>query len=297
MGMPVIDINPIDRDNAINNIIASIALQEAGLSHVLNAEGEKIEKITAITCITPEQLLAANTSVGTLMDSAWQFEQKLADKLGIAYTGLIGAAGATGGAGETGASAYDIWIGAGFTGSETDFLASLVGPTGTVMGPTGATGETGPTGIPGPTGAIGGSPTGASAYEIWLSMGNAGDTGDFLTGLIGPTGPDGVTGPTGDTPPTGYPAPFGMFNSLYLFEHSNPGMFTSSCDDGMMAVYGYLIPSDATIPTGNITIIASYPTGALNDQWAVEYNVEDGPATIELIMGLMCVTGNNNGGE
>jgi hypothetical protein len=299
MGMPIIDISPIDRDNAINNIIASIALQEASLSHVLNAEGEKIEKMAATTDITPEQLLAANTSVGTLMDSAWQFEQKLADKLSIAYTGIIGpegAAGPTGATGETGASAYDIWLGAGFTGSEADFLDSLIGPAGTITGLTGETGETGATGNPGPTGATGVSPTGASAYDIWLSMGNAGDTGDFLAALIGPTGPDGVTGPTGDTPPTGFP--HGLRG---LIEHtstidwtSGTHIITLSCPNGSVADYGTISTTNPA-QRDQYTIIASYPGDgtALSNFWTVEFNVADG-VTLSGQSYVSCSTGDIN---
>lgn len=49
MGLPKIpDITPIislDREDVANLLIASIALEEIGLSHILNAEGEKIQSV------------------------------------------------------------------------------------------------------------------------------------------------------------------------------------------------------------------------------------------------------------
>lgn len=44
MGMPVIPASATTRTQAITDIIQSIALQETALSHILNAEGEKIQK-------------------------------------------------------------------------------------------------------------------------------------------------------------------------------------------------------------------------------------------------------------
>jgi hypothetical protein len=60
MSLPnVPDINPeitLKRDEAINLLLTSIALEEIGISHILNAEGEKIQ-----------YTLAQNPSLGELM--------------------------------------------------------------------------------------------------------------------------------------------------------------------------------------------------------------------------------------
>jgi hypothetical protein len=306
MGMPVIDISPIDRDNAINNIIASIALQEAGLSHILNAEGEKIEKMAATTGITPEQLLAANSSVGTLIDSVQQYEGKLADKLGVAYTGVIGATGAAGLTGptgsKTGASAYDIWLSAGFTGTEPDFLASLYGPTG-VTGPDGPDGDSGINGATGAKGDTGPSLTGESAYDIWLGAGHSGGTGDFLSALDGPTGSTGSTGSAGSNGPDVPPLPLSYMNGnpqAYTLPAGKTGITLAACTNGYVAVYGLNSPGDFTDPSFSDYVIASYPGNGqeLNDSWTVEFDVPEGVTAYRDSIQVLCATGGNlNGGE
>ena len=77
----------------------------------------------------------------------------LADVVGFYELSETGTA-----AGASGASAYEIWLEQGNTGTKDDFLASLVGATGATgptgaIGPQGATGETGPQGLPGADGS------------------------------------------------------------------------------------------------------------------------------------------------
>lgn len=65
--------------------------------------------------------------------------------------------GPPGGDGAAGASAYDLAVAGGFVGSQSAWLASLVGATGSTgsAGATGATGATGPAGADGATGPAG----------------------------------------------------------------------------------------------------------------------------------------------
>ena len=99
--------------------------------------------------------------------------------------------------GSQGKSAYEIWEDNGHSGSQQDFLTSLIGPPGPQgdRGQPGNAGEKGPTGLQGPSGKNG--TTGAP--------GPKGDTGP--TGIQGPPGEDGVSikGPTGPQGPQGEP--------------------------------------------------------------------------------------------
>ncbi|MEG1720086.1 MAG: hypothetical protein RR281_00125, partial [Pseudoflavonifractor sp.] len=68
---------------AINDIIESVALEETGLSHILNAEGEKIQKMLAIPGVTADQLLAVNASVQATVDAVARLEMILQSKLAL----------------------------------------------------------------------------------------------------------------------------------------------------------------------------------------------------------------------
>ena len=59
----------------------SIALQQAALAHILNAEGEKIQRIVGLPDVSPESLLAANQSVEAMVNAVANLESILKQKL------------------------------------------------------------------------------------------------------------------------------------------------------------------------------------------------------------------------
>ena len=201
MSLPKFPINPADitRDDAINMILTSIAMEEVGLSHILNAEGEKIQYVlgtlsgTTGPGATIEDVLSINESVTDLLKQAAGNQQALSDKMQAVLSAptMIGPTGATGpvgpSGGETGAtgadgeSAYDIAVDNGFVGTEVEWLESLVGATG-ADGAIGADGATGATGA-----------DGESAYDIAVDNGFVGTEEEWLESLVGATG---ATGPT-----------------------------------------------------------------------------------------------------
>lgn len=213
---------PLSRGDAINQIISSIAMEELGLSHVINAEGEKIQfalgTIPGLAggSATIQEVLDINTSVqNTLMgatESQVLLSSKLADALGApVIAGATGATGptgptgsftgATGPTGPTGATGPDGAVGA--TGAN--------GPAGAI-GATGATGAAGVTGATGPTGATGanGAAGATGATGAAGNLGAAGPTGPVGTdgatgaaGAVGATGAAGAAGATGATGVTG----------------------------------------------------------------------------------------------
>ena len=115
-------------------------------------------------------------------------------------TGPQGATGPAGSTGSTGSSAYEVAVAGGFIGTESQWLASLVGPTG----PAGPAGAQGPQGLQGEVGPAG--PAGAQGLQ-----GEAGPQGP--TGATGPQGPAGPAGATGPTGPQGATGPAGSTGS------------------------------------------------------------------------------------
>lgn len=87
MSMPIIAPGTVTRDQAISDLIESVALQETGLSHILNAEGEKIQAIVALEGVTPAQLLAVNSSVQNTINAVSRLEMILHSKLELFVAG------------------------------------------------------------------------------------------------------------------------------------------------------------------------------------------------------------------
>lgn len=85
MGMPNIpDIKPkieLEREEVINLLLASIALEEIGLAHILNAEGEKIQKVVGDCNSSFDELLEINRSVEKTLRNVIKKEMLLQFKL------------------------------------------------------------------------------------------------------------------------------------------------------------------------------------------------------------------------
>ena len=74
---------PVPREQAITDLLASIALEQAALSHILNAEGEKVQKILSFEQLTAETVLRTNRSVESMVNSISDLEMILADKIAL----------------------------------------------------------------------------------------------------------------------------------------------------------------------------------------------------------------------
>lgn len=71
------------REQAVSDLIESVALEEAGLAHILNAEGEKLQRIIADPCVTTNLLLQTNKSVRSMTDAITMLEMILSSKIGL----------------------------------------------------------------------------------------------------------------------------------------------------------------------------------------------------------------------
>lgn len=74
MEMPVITPSNATRAQAITDIIQSAALEETALSHILNAEGGKIQKMVVMEDVSPEVLLVTNKSVESMVNAVSRLE-------------------------------------------------------------------------------------------------------------------------------------------------------------------------------------------------------------------------------
>ena len=88
MSMPSFPKNGANmtREEALTMIIASIAMEELALSHILNAEGEKLQYILgtlpgASPWACPQDVLAVNKSVTALVEAVSQNQMLLKNKL------------------------------------------------------------------------------------------------------------------------------------------------------------------------------------------------------------------------
>ena len=76
MSMPKIECAHIDKCCAASSLLQSIALEEAAISHILNAEGEKLQKAISLSC-NLNDLLEINKSVEDMVDKLTTLETVL----------------------------------------------------------------------------------------------------------------------------------------------------------------------------------------------------------------------------
>ncbi|MEG0806051.1 MAG: hypothetical protein RR364_02105 [Lachnospiraceae bacterium] len=80
MSMPVITPGTATRSQAITDIIESVALEQTAISHILNAEGEKLQAVIA-KATDADQMLAVNKSVHSMVGAITRLEMVLQAKL------------------------------------------------------------------------------------------------------------------------------------------------------------------------------------------------------------------------
>lgn len=104
MSLPNIpDIDPkitLTREDAINLLLASIAMEEIGLSHIIEAESEKIQRVVNDGRLSISDLLKINDSVERIIRNVIKNQMLLHFKLEdiLKLEGIFGAGiGAEGG--------------------------------------------------------------------------------------------------------------------------------------------------------------------------------------------------------
>lgn len=83
MSMPKIECTHIDKCCAASSLLQSIALEETAISHILNAEGEKLQKAISIPECSHDDLLDVNKSVEDMVDKVTALEIVLKSKLDL----------------------------------------------------------------------------------------------------------------------------------------------------------------------------------------------------------------------
>lgn len=81
MSMPKIECTDISKCCAASSLLQSIALEETAISHILNAEGEKLQKVIAMNNCSHKDLIEVNQSVESMVEKITNLEMVLKSKL------------------------------------------------------------------------------------------------------------------------------------------------------------------------------------------------------------------------
>ena len=158
--------------------------------------------------------------------------------------------------GSQGKSAYEIWEDNGHSGSQQDFLTSLIGPPGPQgdRGQPGNAGEKGPTGPSGPPGKNGTSGAPGAKGDTGPT-GIQGPPGEDGVSIKGPTGPQGPQGEPGSPGPSGEPGESGLPIMEMGFEEGNQDTETAdkiiiTLSDGTKIGMTFEIPGNSPTQSG-----------------------------------------------
>lgn len=278
---------PLSREGSINEIISSIAAEELSLSHILNAEGEKLQYVLGTlpgleTAAALDEVMQVNQSVQETLSSVMEQQMMLTGKLASAMSAPIlpGPTGATGATGATGPAEGPVGVTGptGPTGADGPTgPTGAAGPTGTT-GPTGAQGPIGPTGATGavgPAGAVG--PTGATG-----ATGSAGANGVVgVAGITGAAGAAGATGPTGASGPTGATGPNLTATAGFAANTQGSSVLVALGGSPIPLPNAQVLSPDITANTGNTVF-----TVATAGTYQISYHVN---TTVALLMGTRLV--------
>lgn len=278
---------PLSREGSINEIISSIAAEELSLSHILNAEGEKLQYVLGTlpgleAAAALDEVMQVNQSVQETLSSVMEQQMLLTGKLASAMSAPIlpGPTGATGATGATGPAEGPVGVTGptGPTGADGPTgPTGAAGPTGTT-GPTGAQGPIGPTGATGavgPAGAVG--PTGATG-----ATGSAGANGVVgVAGITGAAGAAGATGPTGASGPTGATGPNLTSTAGFAANTQGSSVLVALGGSPIPLPNAQVLSPDITANTGNTVF-----TVATAGTYQISYHVN---TTVALLMGTRLV--------
>ena len=284
---------PLSREGSINEIISSIAAEELSLSHILNAEGEKLQYVLGTlpgleAAAALDEVMQVNQSVQETLSSVMEQQMLLTGKLASAMSAPIlpGPTGATGATGATGPAEGPVGV-TGPTGAAGP--TGTTGPTGAQgpIGPTGATGAVGPAGAVGPTGATGATgatgPTGAvGATGATGATGSAGANGAVgVAGITGAAGAAGATGPTGASGPTGATGPNLTATAGFAANTQGSSVLVALGGSPIPLPNAQVLSPDITANTGNTVF-----TVATAGTYQISYHVN---TTVALLMGTRLV--------
>lgn len=302
---------PLTRDGSVNEIVSSIAAEELSLSHLLNAEGEKLQFVLGTLPglsggADIGDVLDVNKSVRKTLDEIARQQLLLGSKLNAAlgtpvFTGPTGAAGptgpdgpATGAAGPAGSDGAAGPAGSdgaagptGVTGATgpagADGLPGPAGATG-AAGATGVTGSAGPTGTAGVTGGTGAAGSAGSAGSIGAA-GAAGAAG--ATGAAGAAGTAGATGSAGAAGPTGPNGPNPTATAGFAANTAGSALSVAPGGTPVPLPSAQLFSADITANAGNTVF-----TVAAAGRYRISYHVN---TTTALLMGSrLVINGVNN---